>query len=224
MPTILLIRHAQASYGAADYDVLSDVGAQQVVVLREALVRRGLQNARIVSGPAQRHRQTAALAHDRDVPVDPRWDEYATDAVLAAHGPSTVRLQRSAGAAQPPVSSRHFQSVLDGALGRWIAAGAGGSSSQTWDIFLRRVTEAMGDLVNSLVAGETALVFTSGGAIAAVCSAVLGAPETCFVTLNRVQINTGISKLAIGRSGTTLVSFNDHGHLEDVDPALVTYR
>jgi hypothetical protein len=53
---------------------------------------------------------------------------------------------------------------------------------------------------------------------------MLGEPAHCFVPLNRVQVNTGISKLAVGRSGTTLVSFNDHGHLEDVDPALVTYR
>jgi hypothetical protein len=41
------------------------------------------------------------------------------------------------------------------------------------------------------------------------------------VAFNRVTINTGLSKVAVGRSGMTLVSFNEHGHLGD---DLLTYR
>ena len=33
MPSILLVRHAQASFGAADYDVLSERGHEQVTAL-----------------------------------------------------------------------------------------------------------------------------------------------------------------------------------------------
>jgi hypothetical protein len=39
-----------------------------------------------------------------------------------------------------------------------------------------------------------------------------------------VIVNTGIVKLAYGRAGTTLVSFNDHAHLEADPRELVTYR
>jgi hypothetical protein len=66
------------------------------------------------------------------------------------------------------------------------------------------------------------VVSTSGGAIAAVCVGLLGvAPET-FVALNRVTVNAGVTKVVRGRSGTTLVSFNEHAHLEA--DGLVTYR
>jgi broad specificity phosphatase PhoE len=222
MPTILLIRHAQASYGAADYDVLSPLAERQIAALGTALVRRGLEDARVVSGPARRQRETAVLgALGREPVLDARWAEYRTDEVLATHAETPARLE---GDGTPPMSSRDFQNLLDPALERWIAAGAAGASAQPWTDFLGAVTAATRELAADLSSGETALVFSSAGAIAAVCAALLGQPAGCFVALNRVQVNTGISKLAIGRSGTTLVSFNDHSHLDDVDPALVTYR
>jgi broad specificity phosphatase PhoE len=43
MPSLLLIRHAQASYGSADYDVLSERGHQQVARMHEALTARGVR-------------------------------------------------------------------------------------------------------------------------------------------------------------------------------------
>ena len=45
-----------------------------------------------------------------------------------------------------------------------------------------------------------------------------------FAALNRTLINSSVTKLAIGSTGTNVVSFNDHSHLETVDRALVTYR
>jgi hypothetical protein len=68
------------------------------------------------------------------------------------------------------------------------------------------------------------LVFTSGGVLAAVCVSLLALPESSFITFNRVTVNTGVTKVIHGRRGSTLVSFNDHGHLERADRSLVTYR
>ena len=39
--------------------------------------------------------------------------------------------------------------------------------------------------------------------------------------LNPVLLNASVSKLTVGRRGTTAVSFNEHGHLP---PDLLTYR
>ena len=49
--------------------------------------------------------------------------------------------------------------------------------------------------------------------------------DRAFVPLNRVSVNTSITKVIVGSRGKTLVSYNDHSHLEDagVDD-LVTYR
>jgi hypothetical protein len=52
----------------------------------------------------------------------------------------------------------------------------------------------------------------------------LGLPDAAFVTFNRVLVNTGITKVIHGRSGSSLVSFNEHAHLERSSAALITYR
>jgi hypothetical protein len=41
--------------------------------------------------------------------------------------------------------------------------------------------------------------------------------------LNPVCVNSGVTRLVAGRRGTTLVSFNEHGHLDGV-PGVLTYR
>ncbi|HWF53236.1 MAG TPA: hypothetical protein VG223_01350, partial [Solirubrobacteraceae bacterium] len=66
--------------------------------------------------------------------------------------------------------------------------------------------------------------FTSGGVLAAVCIELLGLADDAFTTFNRVTINAGITKVIHGRRGATLVSFNDHSHLERAGTELVTYR
>jgi hypothetical protein len=37
-------------------------------------------------------------------------------------------------------------------------------------------------------------------------------------------VNTGVTKLVHGRTGTSVVSFNDHSHLEGPGRDLLTYR
>ena len=81
------------------------------------------------------------------------------------------------------------------------------------------------DLAGRLESGSTALVCTSGGPLAAACVQLLDLPPAAFVRFNRVTVNTGITKVVTGRGGTTLVSFNEHAHLEqDPSRSLVTYR
>jgi broad specificity phosphatase PhoE len=226
VPALFLIRHAQASYGAVDYDVLSDTGYRQATVLDRALMAKGVKPAIVVSGPARRHRDTARRCEQTMAGIalaeDERWAEFDTDRVLARHSETAVQLNTLPGAAQ--LSSRDFQVVLDAALEEWVRDRAEASSGAGWLGYMQQVSEALNDLGGELERGQIALVFTSAGAIAAACCWVLGLPATAFVALNRVQINTGITKLAIGRRGTSLVSFNEHGHLEEADRFLVTSR
>jgi broad specificity phosphatase PhoE len=227
LPAILLIRHAQASYGAADYDVLSELGHRQAFALDSALARRGVTPALVVSGPARRHRDTAQLcermAATAELAEDARWGEYDTDGVLARYSSTPVRLEGGSGG--DGISSQQFQTFLDAALQKWQRAGDGGASPlQSWPGYLGQVEAALGELGAGLQRGQTALVLTSAGAIAAACCAVLDLPAASFVALNRVQVNTGITKVVCGRRGMSLVSFNEHSHLEEAERFLVTYR
>jgi broad specificity phosphatase PhoE len=215
LPAILLVRHGQASYGGPDYDVLSERGRAQCAALAADLERRGVAVERVISGSLARQRDTAA-ALGREAEVDPRFDEYRADDILAHHSGSDARLERPGDVALTP---REFQDVLERALLAWIAAGEGSPAPETWPAFAARVAAGLADT------GERpALVSTSGGVIAATCVALLRAPPEAFVAFNRVTVNTGVTKLVRGRSGTTLVSFNEHAHLESPQGSLVTYR
>ena len=59
MPTILLVRHGQGSFGTADYDVLSERGGMQAAAVHAALRERGVTADRLVSGSLRRQRDTA---------------------------------------------------------------------------------------------------------------------------------------------------------------------
>lgn len=227
MPALLLVRHAQASFGAADYDVLSETGREQAALLARALGRSRLRVARIVCGGLVRQRDTIAplaRALALDVVVDRRWDEYDADGILSAHATTRARQERPAGSDAPAVSSREFQELLEAALRDWLNAGDAGPARETWPRFAARVDEALRAAAAGLGDGETAVVCTSGGVLAAVAVALLGVAPLTFVRLNRVAVNTGMTKVACGRAGLTLVSYNEHGHLERTGAPLLTYR
>ena len=97
-------------------------------------------------------------------------------------------------------------------------------AAEFWPAFYERANAALADLVGKLERGQTALVCTSGGVLAAICLRLLGAPDDTFVRFNRVTVNAGITKVIHGGRGTTMVSFNEHAYLEKPGGSLVTYR
>jgi broad specificity phosphatase PhoE len=227
VPTVLLVRHAQASYGAADYDVLSALGHTRTNALVAALGRRGRLPERVLSGDLRRQRDTAApvaAAAGVGPEVDPRWNEYDDADVLRHHTSSDARVHRIPGDETPPLSSGEFQTIVDQGLRAWTAAGSSSPCRQPWPHFSSTVTAALEDLARSLSAGRTALVVSSSGAIAAVAVALLGLPAEALVAFNHVSVNTAITKVIVGRGGISLVSFNEHGHLEETGGSLITYR
>ena len=250
MSVVYLVRHGQASFGAADYDVLSELGHRQAALAGAALRERGVDVSLAVSGTLRRQRETAAaalaayagaqaaaqpvagggaglaLAGDAgawtgESEIDARWNEYDQDwlasGVTDPAKPPAQRVSTSSG-----ISSRDFQRLLDTALLDWITRDAGGSGS--YRAFSDRVINALDGLFGRLGSGETAVVFTSGGPIAAVCARLLGLAPESLVQLNRVAINAGLTKIVSGRSGASLISFNEHAHIDAAGREFLSYR
>jgi broad specificity phosphatase PhoE len=225
MPSILLIRHGQASFGSTDYDALSAIGHAQAEAVTRELGGDGRPVARIVSGSLRRQRETAApVASLLELPaeVDPRLNEYDMDEILACHSDSPVRTDTRPGAEQ--VSSAEFQRALEPAMRSWIAAGSDSPADESWPQFAARTRAALHELAAGLPSGTTGLVFTSAGVIAALCVSILGIPSETLVVLNRVAVNGAITLVASGRSGLSLISFNEHRYLERDPAAAVTLR
>ena len=215
MPLLAIVRHGQASFGTDDYDRLSGLGRRQADETATALSAAGLDVARIISGSLRRQRDTAsaiATAYGLTPSVDERWNEYDADQVLEHHSPSFQRLEHPDSPEATPTSPREFQAVLERALTEWVGAGADSPTPETWPAFNVRVGEAL-QAAGTAGAGTTVVV-SSGGVIGAVAVALLGVDPVSFPRLNRVTINCGITRVIFGSAGTTLVSFNEQGHLQ----------
>jgi broad specificity phosphatase PhoE len=219
MGLLVMLRHGQATLGAANYDQLSELGVQQAELAADRLVAADLSIDRVVSGSLLRQRDTASAVLDRlhaagtSLAVDDRLDEYDHVGVLAAHTTS-VSFETATG----PDANRSMQPALEEAIARWALADAGYAESH--DGFIERVLTVLGDLT---APRGTTVAVTSGGVIAVACAHVLGLPPEAWPALARVLVNASITKFISGRTGVNLLTFNDYAHLE-IDRALVTYR
>lgn len=224
MPSLLLVRHGQASFGAADYDVLSERGHAQSALLADRLATA--PPAALLHGTMRRQADTAAALHERWPALAPqtdgRLDEYDHEALVAAlveaEGEEIDRRLREAD--EP---SRAFQDVLELALARWGDGDLDAADVEPYAGFRARVRAAVTETLAALGSGEQAVAVSSGGAISAVCADLLGLDAAGWRRLNRVLANASITRVVAGRRGTSLVTVNDYAHLEH-DPPLVTYR
>jgi broad specificity phosphatase PhoE len=221
MAVVLLVRHGQASFGGDDYDRLSERGQRQSRIVGRRLAAIGPVD-RVVHGTLRRQAQTAdeclpELGTDPARSEDRRWNEY--------DGADLFRpLPVEGTLAETGDARRAFQARLEQAIERWTSGRHDGDYDEPYPAFHARTRAALDDLVADLGRSETVAVFTSGGVIAALCSQWLGSDARGWAALNRVVVNSSISKLVHGRSGTNLVTVNDHAHLENQPRELLTYR
>jgi broad specificity phosphatase PhoE len=213
---LVLLRHGQASMGAADYDQLSELGHRQARAAGARLARADLGVGQVWTGALSRQQETAraVLAElgrpPGDLRTDDRLDEYDPAGILGTSDPFA--------GATTPESRRALQVTLDEALARWIRGGT--AYPETHAAFTTRVQAAVAEL--AALPGTT-LAVTSAGVIGVACAQVTGLPADRWPALARVAVNASLTKLITGSTGTNLLTFNDHAHLED-DRSLITYR
>ncbi len=219
MSVILLVRHGQASFGAADYDQLSPLGEQQSRVLGAALTARGVRPDLVLRGSMKRHRQTAAAAVSgggwgSDVHEDAGWDEF--DHLTTLSG--AVLLDDVSGESYDERAVR-FEATID----RWASGQHDDEYHESFPVFRDRVGGALDRLLARLEPKQTAVVFTSGGPVSWVAASLTDGGLPAWARLSKVVVNSSVTKVLAGRRGTHLISFNDHSHLEP-EPDLLTYR
>ena len=224
MGQLLLVRHGQASWDAEDYDVLSERGWEQARLLGRSLAQRGVRPDVVLRGGMRRHRETTeavleGLAAAGEVPaveVDEGWDEFDHVAMLAAL-PAPFEGRRP--------TKAEWQAWFEEATDRWTDGARDGEYAESFATFTGRVDDA---LRRTAERAGTVLVVSSGGPIAWASAALLSGDDRAqagrlWRRLNPVCVNSGVTKVVAGRRGTTLVSFNEHGHLDGV-PDVLTYR
>ncbi len=221
MGTLYLVRHGQASFGAADYDQLSDLGRRQCLRLGEYLRDRGRRFDAVITGTLRRHAQSYdAIAQGLGARAEPLcWpglDEYDSAAVIA-----TVHAGPLQWPATPELYRHHFRLLRDG-LTQWMAGAVQPVGMPSYADFVAGVAGAL-DHVRKHHAGDVLLV-SSGGPIATAVGQVLGLAPAMTIELNMRIRNSAVTEFAFTPRRHALLTYNTLPHLDSAGHAdWVTY-
>jgi broad specificity phosphatase PhoE len=222
MPTLYLVRHGQASFGAADYDQLSELGARQSERLGAWFASVGVTFEAVYTGTLRRHAQTLdGIVRGLGCAAPPTTtlpglNEYDSHAVLATVLTEPLPPPRNAEDVR-----QHFRLLRQGLLA-WADGRVQPAGMPTHAHFVGGVADALQQVCNSR-RGDVLMV-SSGGPIATAVAHVLGAPAATAIELNLRIANSALSAFAFTPKGHRLVTFNTLPHLPLPEyAAMVTY-
>lgn len=213
MGHLLLVRHGQASLGAADYDNLSALGRRQSVRLGEHLREHGQRFDVVLSGTLKRHRQTCAgiaeglqsvLAADEMAGLN----EFDAEALIRAIHPEPLAAPDT-----PAAVRAHFRALRD-AIAAWMQARTTPVGMPSYAAFRAGVQAAL-DEVRSRYADANVLLVSSGGPISTAVGLVLGMQPEATIELNLRIRNSAVTEFATSPKRHALVSFNALPHLSE---------
>ncbi|MBF7073028.1 histidine phosphatase family protein [Glaciecola sp. MH2013] len=212
MAQLYLVRHGQASFGAADYDKLSELGQQQSLLLGQYFFERNTHFDHIITGSMLRHKETAdgiqqGLASNLEQEVDAGWNEFDFGAVVKAY----ISLHPNE-KPKDDAPRAVFYRLLKVAMYAWSKQELGDGLPETWQEFRGRVQQSVDNLCASPY--KKVLVASSGGAIAMAMMNMLNLSVENTVNVNLQIKNTSVSHFFFNKQGMQLASFNNVGHLD----------
>lgn len=211
MAELIIIRHGQASFGAANYDKLSDLGHVQSALVGKALKTRNWTPDRVVIGAQVRHRETLeGMGYaDGEIEVDAGFNEYNFHDLLLARFdgniPDLILGDRKT----------HFRTLRETVF-EWQAGGLP-NAAESWLDFTTRIENALTKATRD--GAEKILVVSSGGIIGQITADTVGGPAKMMMTLNLQIKNTAINKYIVSGPKRYLHEFNATPHLDTQENA-----
>lgn len=213
MATLFLVRHGQASFGAANYDCLSATGRQQARWLGEYFRDRGLSLKRIVAGTLVRQQDTASEILSAmgmagsSMASHPGLNEYDGEALYRAYtGGADHRAHQNG-------DYHDYWRTFRAAYQAWTQDTLA-DMPESWAEFGARINGALTQACEGTSREDAILVVSSGGAIGRAAADLLGAPAQTAIELNLQFRNTAFCEIIVGRDTRRLLSFNSVPHLE----------
>jgi len=233
MARIYLVRHGQASLLEDDYDRLSPLGETQARHVGTWLGARIAPPQSIVSGTLKRQQQSVAGCIEGaawtslTVSLDPGFDEHDQDDLIAHAFPQFAdRPTLAAWLRASDHPRRAFHSLFERAFGSWLRGETSARGGLTWAKFRERCMASLQRVAAGCDSGQSAVVVTSAGPIAAICQALTGLPDERVPTMHTPLFNASITQLLTRPALISLSTFNSVAHLElePDEPSLITYR
>ena len=221
MGTLYLVRHGQASFGADDYDRLSDLGKRQCERLGEWFRARGIVFEAALVGTLRRQVESlqAIDAGMRAQPtIEPlSWpglNEYDSHALIRCVHPQPLPRP-----ANDEEVRQHFRLLREG-LAQWMAGEARPDGMPSYAAFSAGVAGAL-EHVRTRHAGHVLLV-ASGGPISTAIGQVLGLAPAATIELNLRIRNSAVTEFVFNPKHHQLLTYNTLPHL-DGEAGWVTY-
>jgi broad specificity phosphatase PhoE len=217
MGTLYLVRHGQASFGAADYDQLSDLGRRQCERLGAWFRAHGRRFDAVLSGTLKRHAQSLAaietgMGTQHTVQARSELNEYDSHALIR-----TVHSGPLAQVGNPAEARVHFQMLREG-LSRWMQGQTRPEGMLRYAAFIAGIDETLTQ-VRERHANGTALVVSSGGPISMAVGHVLGLQPEGVIELNLHLRNSAVCELRMTSKRFNLITFNTLPHLDGPEHA-----
>ena len=226
MGTLLLVRHAQASFLSDNYDRLSALGIDQARQLGRYWSARGEGFDAVVVGPRRRHAHTAEVVLEALGGPAPstleELDEYPAEEVLTSRlsslleaRPDLVPLSLELAGPDHQRRGRAVDLLLREALRDWILREATSEAHLSWQSFRQRVAGALGAITQSEGRGRRVLVVSSAGTIGALAAEVLAAPPETALELGFMLNNAAVTEIVYSPGKRSLARFNVLSHLPE---------
>lgn len=239
MSRLALIRHAQASFLADDYDQLSTLGYEQAYELGRYWRKQARSFDHVFTGTLKRQLQTERAVAEIYSETGLEWpqpaslqelDEYPAEDIYRALLPQLrERDSRVAALAaeheaaeNDPTRYRALHKLLEAVIAAWVEGAYEGDRIKPWPGFRDGVRTALKHILKLQGSGLDVAVFTSGGPIAVCVQSVLGAPDRSAAALHWRIHNCSLTHFTFSRARISLDCFNTVAHL--TEPVLLTYR
>ena len=235
MSIIHLVRHGQASFGKANYDVLSDVGAEQSRILAQYFIKTGVTFDAVYSGSMDRQTRTAQIILKEfasngislpDVNIMPEFNEYDSKAIITALAPELLAEDTSLKSAFENIFSdrKAFQRIFERSMLKWVSKEDTMEGIESWNSVKTRVSLAISKIASVQGGSKSVLITASGGTISAAVKDVTGVSDETAQHLCWQIANTSVSTLVYNDERITMRSFNTWPHLESGHKDMVTFR
>lgn len=230
MSKLYFFRHAQASFGADNYDALSQKGEAQSVELGNYLVAKKFSFDKVFVGPLQRQQHTFEIVknifnkNNRSIP-EPILVEGLTEhvghealdiALLQLQETTPFKEMIAKIQANPQRARANRLLMFQHFMNQWVEGKIEVEGVVAWKEFRQGVREGLKIILESTGSGETNAAFTSGGTISSIAAEALKiTDEKSVASLNFSIRNTSYNSFFYSKGRFNLLSLNEIPHLTE---------
>jgi len=231
MSKLYFFRHAQASFGAKNYDALSEKGIEQTVLLANHLVAKKFKFDKVFVGPLERQKHTFQIVKDIFAKKNLSMPDPMTVDGLREHVGHTaldiilpelqetdayIKEMIAKAKANPKRARANRLLIFQYFMNQWVEGKIEVDGVVSWKDFRENVREGLKTILQHTGSGETNAAFTSGGTISSIAAESLKiSDEKIVASLNFSIRNTSFSSFFFSKGQFNLFALNEIPHLPE---------